>query len=637
MLVPPTVLRSAALVLLIPAVLLGLDFGLRHADMSTWSWVRWSAYALALGVDVLCYLVAFAVTRHLWWRSHRAALVVTSLGASLLSAWVVSAFVYYGVFHCYPTWSDLVFLTEEGGHFEETWGLFSSFFEARVFIGFGVSLACTFTLWRLALQRAAAVPARRRMSAALGLCACLVLLPLTNMTDSVAISPTGSLPISSARLVRYYWLRTKGNLHERKEQPLPPLTASGRPVNVLLLLQESLTRSRMDLYGYREPTMPGLTRWVREHAQSTVLFTDATANASNTSISVVTLATGLSPDASTELLHTQPFVWQLARAAGYHTFLRSAQSFHYANFRTYFLSTPPDDVWTAEKGTVPMANGGGMDDELYIPRLHEAIDRARASGKPFFGVVQFNSTHFPYLSKPERKMPFDTTDKLGRYQNAMRLLDGVLTPWLQRLKAQGLLEDTLIVLTSDHGENHDGHEPHRTQSYYEDVTGIQLWVYVPPALAAQRPELLSQLRANSSGRVQNLDVLPTLLDGMGVLHDPALAPYAKHFGGQSLFSNIAPDRAVLVMNNNAVRTWVNEGFAIARARTKYVFSERYGEALYELDRDPQEQRNQWDPRRRPAWVDQTLREHPELCALRSRHCNPRAGCVPIPCGAPKHH
>jgi hypothetical protein len=401
----------------------------------------------------------------------------------------------------------------------------------------------------------------------------------------------------------------------------------------LILLQESLTRSRMSLYGYERPTTPRLDAWVRAHADTELLFQDATANASNTSISVVTLLTGLPLDASSELLHMQPFAWQYASAAGYHTFLRSGQSFRYANFDAYFLSTPPDDVWTAEPGLVPMANGGGMDDDLLLPRAREAIERARQSGKPFFGVVQFNNTHFPYLMKADRPNPFGT-DKLGRYENAVSLLDGVIVQLLEWLKAQGHLDDTLVVLTSDHGENHDGHEPHRTQSYYEDVTGIPLWIHVPRSLAATRPDAMAALRANQTRRVQNLDVLPTLLDAMGLLHDPALARFAARLGGETLLAPVAEDRPILIVNNNAIRTWVNEGFGITRAKQKYVFSERYGEALFDLTSDPGEQRNLWNAQRRPAWVDSTLREHPTLCALRARHCEPSAGCVAIDCPAP---
>ncbi|HMI93302.1 MAG TPA: sulfatase-like hydrolase/transferase, partial [Polyangiales bacterium] len=306
--------------------------------------------------------------------------------------------------------------------------------------------------------------------------------------------------------------------------------------------------------------------------------------------------------------------------------------FRYAHFDDYFLSTPADDTWTAERDLVPMANGGGMDDELFVPRVHEAFERARTQGKPFFGVVQFNSTHFPYLVKADRENPFGA-DKLGRYHNAMHLLDGVVVGLLEWLQARGQLDDTLVILTSDHGESFEEHAPHRTQSYYDEVTAIPLFVHVPSSLLAARPELIAKLRENQDRRVQNLDVLPTLLDAIGVLHAPELAPFVERFGGQSLFAVVPADRSVLIMNNNAVRRWVNEGFAVANGDQKYIFSERYGEGLFDLRRDPGERRSLWNPRQRPAWYDRALQEHPELCALRARHCKPGNHCQPIACAS----
>jgi phosphoglycerol transferase MdoB-like AlkP superfamily enzyme len=612
-------------------VLLAVDLGLRGAEMLDWRSTRWLAYAGSLSAELVAYGVAFQATRHVWRRSRTAALVVAGLGAALLSAWTVSAFVYYGLFRGYPAWADLVFLSEEGGHFAETWSLIAGFLDARVLTALAAIGVLIFTLWRFALARAAGLQAQRRDSLALGLGLCLLLGSRAAVSDNIAMSPSGSLLISGAQLIGYYSRRTRGALYASEQRAaVPQLKPAVAPPNVLLLLQESLSRDRMSLYGYQRPTTPKLAAWVRAHAANEVLFANATANASNTSIALVSLLTGLPPDASSEQLHEQPFAWQYARAAGYHTFLRSAQSFRYANFDDYFLSTPADDTWTAERDVVPMANGGGMDDELFIPRVHEAFTRARELGKPFFGVVQFNSTHFPYLVKPDRPNPFGS-DKHGRYHNAMLLLDGVLVGLLEWLDAQQQLDNTLVILTSDHGESLDEHEPHRTQSYHEEVTGIPLLVHVPSSLISARPELIATLRENQGRRVQNLDLLPTVLDAMGVLHSPALASLVQRFGGQSLFTSVPADRPVLIMNNNAVRTWVNEGFAVANGDQKYIFSERYGEALYDLSSDPGERTNRWDPQRRPAWYDDVLQAHPDLCALRTRHCKPSAGCQPIAC------
>ncbi|HMI92823.1 MAG TPA: sulfatase-like hydrolase/transferase, partial [Polyangiales bacterium] len=320
-------------VLLIPAVLLAADLCLRRADMLTWGGPRWLAYAGSLGAELAAYALAFQTTRHLWRRSRRAALLLVALGAAVLSAWTVSAFVYYGLFRAYPAWADLVFLSEEGGHVAETWSLIAGFLDARVCAALALTGALIFAFWRFALARAAALPARLGDSLVLGLCLCLLLGPRAAVGDSVAMTPSGSLLISGVQLIDYYTHRTRGALYASEHRAaVPKLAPVAQRPNVLLLVQESLSRKHMSLYGYERPTTPRLAAWVRARAVNDVLFANATANTSNTSIALVTMLTGLPPDASSDELHRQPFAWQYARAAGYHTFLRSAQSFRYAHF-----------------------------------------------------------------------------------------------------------------------------------------------------------------------------------------------------------------------------------------------------------------------------------------------------------------
>lgn len=612
-----------------PLLLVLVDLALRGSEIGRWLPSRWLAYALSVALDVTLFWLGFALTRHLWRRSRRAGLMLAGLGATLVSTWVVSAFVYHRLFHSYPTWSDLVFVTEEGGHVAETWGLFAPFLDVPVCGAILIGAVGLFGSWRVALSSAAR-PVRSRATLLLVGLALVLSVNRALIPDTVGASPSSSLSVSAAQLFFYYSSRTRGAVHGAAHAAVPKLPSAPNSPNVLFLLNESLSRSRLDLYGYSEPTTPKLREWLSERQERTVLFSRATANASNTSISVITLLTGLSPDATTEQVHTQPFAWQYAQAAGYWTFLWSSQSFRYANFAEYFLTTPPDHAWTAEKSGQPLLNGGGMDDELAIAAARDAVLRARRTGRPFFGVMQFNNTHFPFHSRSDRPRPFDNGDRLGRYLNAIVQLDTVIVDFLRWLDEQGL-DDTLIVFSSDHGEPFDGHEPHRTQSYYEDVTGIPMLVHVPGSMMSARPDAVAQLRQNRDRRVQNLDVLPTLLDGMGILEAPAIREYVAQFGGQSLFTPIAADRSVVIMNNNAIRTWVNEGFGIVNGDQKYMFSERHGEALFDLGADPHEQQNQWDPHHRPRWYDATLAQHPDLCALRQRHCEPAAGCTLIPC------
>lgn len=601
------------------------DVALRYASMAQWNAARWLNYALAELASCAALslgLWACVALRRSWPALGKLA---TGLSSLLVGVWLVAALVTRGVMGAYPSWSDLAFVLHEGRHFAETWGLLRVYLTPGVLGSMALASLAVAVMLRSDEQRP---PRVLWVGCTLALVA--LLFARARIDDGVALSPASSMLVSSVQLAGYVMRRTRGELQAGQRDLPPKLAAQGSRPHVLVLIEESLCRKRMGLYGYARDTTPQLDRWREAHRDQLYVFERATANASNTSISVPTLLTGLSPDASWDDFHRSPLAWHYARAAGYATFMLSAQSFRYAGFDRYFLSSPPDQSFTAEAGQAALVNGGGMDDEVFEPRLHAAMERALQSGKPFFGVVQLNATHHPFLARPDDLAQLGDS-RLGRYESAVRVVDRVLVRTLQWLQAHGALDDTLVLVTSDHGENHGEHAPHRTQSYFEEVTSIPLLVHLPASLQQARPDVARALAQNRTRRVQNLDLLPTALDAIGVLHAPELALFRARFGGHSLLAEVAPDRTVLVMNNNAIRTWANEGFGLVHEQHKYIFSEREGDALYDLTSDPGERRNRWQGTTRPAWFDAALRAHPTLCALRARHCEPDNGCVPVSC------
>jgi hypothetical protein len=101
---------------------------------------------------------------------------------------------------------------------------------------------------------------------------------------------------------------------------------------------------------------------------------------------------------------------------------------------------------------------------------------ARARGRPFAGVVFFSTAHFPYVAPaPDYRMgaggyrgrylyhappteagpemsPVDVAQVRARYDGALRSVDRATERLVSALRERGLLEDTVLVLTSDHGE-----------------------------------------------------------------------------------------------------------------------------------------------------------------------------------------
>jgi arylsulfatase A-like enzyme len=161
---------------------------------------------------------------------------------------------------------------------------------------------------------------------------------------------------------------------------------------------------------------------------------------------------------------------------------------------------------------------------------HAAIEwlRARPEG-PFLLFLNYFDPHFPYEPSPEdakRFLPPGTApDPTQReqwgalYDAEIRRMDASLGELLAFLEEEGLYDDTLIVVTSDHGEllgEHDewGHG----RLLYQELVRVPL--LVKPAEAAPIPRVIEE-------RTQLVDVFRWLVEAAGV-PAPADTPGPEH-------------------------------------------------------------------------------------------------------------
>ena len=131
-----------------------------------------------------------------------------------------------------------------------------------------------------------------------------------------------------------------------------------------------------------------------------------------------------------------------------------------------------------------------------------------AAEAPFFLWVHYSEPHAAYLEHPR----FDFgPDEVDRYDGEIAFADHAVGRLLSHLHKGGRFKDTLIVVTSDHGEAFGEHgvETHG-QSLYEEELHVPLIIYLPsaskPGFAAKRIPWPMDLT----------DVTPTLLQATGV-------------------------------------------------------------------------------------------------------------------------
>ena len=242
--------------------------------------------------------------------------------------------------------------------------------------------------------------------------------------------------------------------------------------------------------------------------------------------------------------------------------------------------------------------------------LETAVDwigsRVARITRPFVGYFHLLPPHGPYntsqefynrfrddglrpIDKPEdvfsEEVSYETL--LGRrtdYDEFILYVDREFGRFYDALQASGLLANTWVVLTSDHGEMFErGISAHSTEALYEPVIRIPLMIFEPGR------EVGVDIHAPTSAA----DVLPTLAHVTG-------KPIPAWTEGTVLppFAAADPDRSIFVVRaakNEASAPLTRASTALVRGRYKLLYFFGYPERgieelvkLYDLEADPEE-------------------------------------------------
>lgn len=153
-----------------------------------------------------------------------------------------------------------------------------------------------------------------------------------------------------------------------------------------------------------------------------------------------------------------------------------------------------------------------VQDAASVTRLaSDFLDRPHT--RPFFLFLHYWDTHTPYHCP--RSFLGDRTDLkdpksllAARYTGAVRYVDLQLGRLFAKLRERKLWDNTLLVVTSDHGDSlteHDIYFDHH--GLYEETTHVPLILHCPARWTAPR---------RLSGFVQHVDLLPTICEMAGV-------------------------------------------------------------------------------------------------------------------------
>jgi hypothetical protein len=300
---------------------------------------------------------------------------------------------------------------------------------------------------------------------------------------------------------------------------LPPVANQGAP-NVLLLVMDTVRAQNMSIYGYHRETTPELERL----AERGVVFEQAISTAPWTLPSHAAMFTGryhheLSVGWVRALDDTYPTLAEVLAARGYvtggfvaNTLYCGEQSGLSRGFVHY------DDFSTTSLGELIQSSTLGRDFSLLewpepIRNFRFEVTGKRAwkvnhdflewvdqaGDRPFFAFLNYMDAHEPYLppepftrlfsdKRPrsafvedeDRYTPEELADLMAAYDGGIAYVDHEIGRVLEDLERRGKLANTIVVVTSDHGEEfgEHGYVSHSNSLHIQGIH-VPLIVVVP--------------------------------------------------------------------------------------------------------------------------------------------------------------
>jgi arylsulfatase A-like enzyme len=428
-----------------------------------------------------------------------------------------------------------------------------------------------------------------------------------------------------------------------------PTATSGSP-NILLIVIDTLRADHVSAYGYARSTTPEIDNV----ATRGVLFENAIAPSSWSLPSHASLVTGRAVHEH-GLGNVQPMPWlgwgnhslnglptlgEALQARGYRTGAFSANRIYFTSnvglgrgflhFEDYFdsvgdafvrtqfgrefarlyLNRSPKSKFTRffrwaglskwlDKDSEGSGEYGGAfgvrkrADELNNEALHWI---SRDGQHPFFAFLTYLDVHYSYGGPPEYPKPaWDSGTVIDEYDAGLKYEDDYIGRLLAELGQKGILKNTVVIITSDHGESLGDHglSYHGAALYWElvRVPLIFSWPgHLPEGVRVEQPVGNEAIAAT---------ILQMLGDGRSDFHGAPLSALWRTSAPASLASSfpsvvselpetntiVKEDRVMQGKEPLATDGWMR---SVVTAQWQLISHEKYGDQIYDWQSDPTE-------------------------------------------------
>jgi arylsulfatase A-like enzyme len=412
----------------------------------------------------------------------------------------------------------------------------------------------------------------------------------------------------------------------KSDKPAAPVPPAAAQPNVVIVTIDTLRADHLQPYGYAGAT----SKYISRLAKDGVVFEHAFAAHTNTAPSHASMLTGAYPGVhgirqnGMKLAPSAATLAEMLRERGYatgafvsgwtltpHTGLDRGFDVYDAQFSR--SRRPGEDSWKLADRWLKKTAAGTKPFFLFFHMFephfgYEPPDEYALRFLPGQSALQVPlDLHLPGLLSRRRLTPQAIKEYTARYDGEIALADHMLGKLLSRLKKLAVLENTLIIFTSDHGEtlferpwiaDHGGRA-------YDEQTHVPMIVRLP-----NREKHGKRVAA----QVHHVDIVPTVLDVIGETTVPRLP--GRSLAGvarsrkqredttRAVFTHARPEpERVPEISAALVKTGLITAIRLPPFKLiEYPLADgQYFQQVFNVETDPGETRN-------------VAREHPEVLA-----------------------
>lgn len=233
------------------------------------------------------------------------------------------------------------------------------------------------------------------------------------------------------------------------------LIKTSRP-NIIVVVIESFTADVIEPLGGMKGVAPRLSALCKEG----ILFDNFYASGDRTDKGLIAVLSGYPAQPQTSIIKFPnktaklPQLNTYMKQLGYRTSFLYGGDVDFANFRSYLNTGGFDHITTVDDFAPELyTSKWGVHDHLMFEK---ALHELNSEKSPFFKVILTLSSHEPFDVPMETVFPGTTQEAL--FLNSCHYTDRSVAKFIDDCKQQPWWENTLLLITADHGHRHPGNK-----------------------------------------------------------------------------------------------------------------------------------------------------------------------------------